>query len=142
MKMAKSRRTAAARVLLLLATVVLLVHYYSSKVSAWAAAPLPDGCKVESGHDYPSFWNRTALLVCEGVHRPERVCIVGGGSSGVHMGWLLRRRGFDNTVLFEKNGRLGGDAWTRERQNVRGHQHDGQHFGTAFVWNVRVEPRR
>ena len=23
------------------------------------------GCRVEAGHDYPSLWNATALLVCE-----------------------------------------------------------------------------
>ena len=39
---------------------------------------------------------------------------MGGGASGVHAAWLLRRRGFNRTTLFEQNaGRLGGKIWTR-----------------------------
>jgi len=73
-----------------------------------------DECILEPGFSYDSLWNETALRLCPGVARPERVCIVGGGSSGVHLGWLLKRRGFD-PVLFERKNRLGGDIWTRHR---------------------------
>ena len=39
---------------------------------------------------------------------------MGGGASGVHAAWLLRRRGFNRTTLFEQNAdRLGGKIWTR-----------------------------
>ena len=71
-------------------------------------------CHLEHIH-YPSLWNTTALRVCEGPARPERVCIVGGGPAGVHLGWLLKRRRFTNVTIFERNSRLGGDVWTRER---------------------------
>ena len=45
----------------------------SSSASAGAHAHAPArmrvspgvGCRVEAGHDYPSRWNATALLVCE-----------------------------------------------------------------------------
>lgn len=70
-------------------------------------------CELEPGYSYDSLWNETALRVCNGT-RSERICIIGGGSSGVHLGWLLKRRGF-NPVLFEKNDRLGGNIWTRTR---------------------------
>jgi uncharacterized protein (TIGR03792 family) len=64
---------------------------------------------------YPGLWNRTSLRKCTGATRPEKMCIIGGGSSGVHMGWLLKRRGFENTVLYEQNDRLGGFVWTRPK---------------------------
>ena len=62
---------------------------------------------------YPSVWNETALRVCTGSPRPERVCVVGGGFAGVHMAWLLKRRLFTNITVFEASSRTGGDAWTR-----------------------------
>ena len=78
-------------------------------IIAYVAA---EDCFLEPGYSYDSLWNETSLRVCPGVIRSERVCIVGGGSSGVHLGWLLKRRGF-SPILFEKNSRLGGDIWTR-----------------------------
>ena len=70
-------------------------------------------CSLEPNHNYPSRLNKTTLLVCNDT-KQERVCIVGAGSSAVHMGWLLRRRGFVNTVLFEREDRVGGKIWTHE----------------------------
>jgi hypothetical protein len=70
-------------------------------------------CQIEPGHHYPSRLNQTTLRVCNDT-KAERVCIVGAGSSAVHMGWLLRRRGYVNTVLFEKMDRIGGKIFTHE----------------------------
>ena len=46
------------------------------------------------------YVNRTTLRTCTGGIRPEKR-IIGGGSSGVHMGWLLND-GFENTILYEQ----------------------------------------
>ena len=74
----------------------------------------PQGrCAQEPGRSYPSPHNSTALLRCE-LPRPERVCVVGGGLSGLHMAWLLRRRGFANTTVFEKEHMLGGKIRTHK----------------------------
>ena len=98
-------------------------------------------CHLEPIH-YPSLWNTTALRVCEGPPRPERVCIVGGGPAGVHLGWLLRRRRFTNVTIFESNARLGGDVWTRERPATAA---DGDNItrelGAAFLSPDYVEVR-
>lgn len=91
-----------------------------------------DECALEAGVQYDSLWNETALRVCE-RQRHERVCIVGGGSSGVHMGWLLKRRGFGNTVLFEQNDRLGGDIWTRFDLSSNPHDTVTRELGAAFL---------
>jgi len=81
---------------------------------SFSSSPLNDGldCYVESGYDYPSLWNTTALRICKGPPRKEKICIVGAGLSGLHLGWLLKRRGYENTVVFEENNRTGGKAFT------------------------------
>ena len=98
-------------------------------------------CHLEPIH-YASLWNLTALRVCEGPPRPERVCIVGAGPAGVHLGWLLRRRRFTNVTIFESNSRLGGDVWTRERPATAA---DGDNItrelGAAFLSPDYVEVR-
>lgn len=93
-------------------------------------------CYVEPGYNYDSLWNTTALRLCkslDGKPRPEKVCIVGGGSSGTHLGWLLKRRGW-NPVLFERNGRLGGEIWTRYRlPSDDGGDNVTRELGAAFL---------
>jgi hypothetical protein len=70
-------------------------------------------CRQETNvPNYSSTYNKTALLQCINGTRPEKMCIVGAGSSGIHMGWLLKRRGFVNTVVYERRNRTGGDIWT------------------------------
>jgi hypothetical protein len=49
-------------------------------------------CHIEKGHSYDSLLNDTSLLKCNDL-RGENICIIGGGLSGIHMGWLLKRRG-------------------------------------------------
>ena len=83
-------------------------------LAALVVPSVADDCSLEPGYAYNSLWNETSLRVCPGVSRPEKVCIVGGGSSGTHLGWLLKRRGF-SPVVFERNNRLGGEIWTRYR---------------------------
>ena len=43
----------------------------------------------------------------------KRICIIGGGISGLTAAFLLKKRGFDVT-LFEKSGRVGGNVQTVE----------------------------
>mmetsp|Transcript_66261 Transcript_66261/g.133494 ORF Transcript_66261/g.133494 Transcript_66261/m.133494 type:complete len:202 (+) Transcript_66261:226-831(+) len=109
---------------------VLLVSYAVAVVYA------DTSCFLEPGFSYESLWNETALRICPGVERSEKVCIVGGGSSGVHLGWALKRRGFE-PVVFERNGRLGGEVWTRHRvPNPEGVDDDDdvtRELGAAFL---------
>ena len=73
--------------------------------------PQDDGldCGIEPLHHYASTWNVTSLTVCRGDARPEQVCIVGAGMSGLHMGWLLKRK------AKRQGGRQGlhPDRWRR-----------------------------
>ena len=63
-----------ARVMLAAAMTVCVVAATSPPSSSSSASTAPParmrvspgvGCRVEAGHDYPSLWNATALLVCE-----------------------------------------------------------------------------
>jgi len=85
-----------------------------SRLLPLSRAPDDLDCGIESGSKpYSSLYNLTSLKKCTGpTSRAEKVCIVGGGSSGIHLGWLLKRRGFNKTVVFERNDRIGGDVWT------------------------------
>jgi hypothetical protein len=68
---------------------------------------LAKNCHIEKGYSYDSFLNDTSLLKCNEL-RNEKICIIGGGLSAVHMGWLLKRRGeqwfrpimIQNSLLF------------------------------------------
>jgi hypothetical protein len=102
-------------------TGIILAHLTFSSITANSK------CFLEKGHVDESQWNETALLKCHEM-RTENICIVGGGLSGVHMGWLLKRRGssfsssplhsfssgFQNTVVFEKDLEPGGMIYTSE----------------------------
>jgi hypothetical protein len=90
-------------------------------------------CFLEKGHVDESLWNETALLKCHDM-RTENICIIGGGLSGIHMGWLLKRRGsppaslsffphspppsgFQNTIVFERDLLPGGMIYTSENSD-------------------------
>ena len=93
-----------------------------------AVAQAADSCYMEQGHSYDSKLNLTTLRKCNDT-KSDRVCIVGSGSSAVHMSWLLKRRGYINTVMYEKEDRIGGKIWTHQPQPgdvVR-------ELGTAFL---------
>ena len=44
------------------------------------------------------------------MERDERICIVGGGPAGTSMAMYLEKAGYDNYVIYEKSGRVGGKA--------------------------------
>lgn len=59
------------------------------------------------------------MLTCTAIHVSKRIAIVGGGAAGLAAGYFLRRD-FEPT-LFEKEPRLGGNAYTftaRDGQDV------------------------
>ncbi|MEN0061041.1 MAG: FAD-dependent oxidoreductase [Myxococcota bacterium] len=65
-------------------------------------------------------WNPAEVARRTSRQRDERrVCIIGGGASGIHMAWLLRRRGFRNVTVFERNDYVGGKVLTLEAGGVK-----------------------
>ena len=112
-------------------------------VALGAVHPLPMAppglrCGHEGVVPYPSPLNATATRICEGTQRPQRVCVVGGGMSGVHLAWLLRRRGFLHTRVFERDGRLGGKIQSRPGAELDGITRE---LGAAFLSPDYVETR-
>jgi hypothetical protein len=57
----------------------------------------------------------------------ERIAIVGAGAAGIHMAYLLKRKGFQNIVVYEKSDRVGGKSLTI---NYRNTLHE---MGTCYV---------
>ena len=131
----RDRATTPRQVAVALAIVVAL--FLIAETNARKFAPPPAGLvgMDAPAYNYPGMWNKTTLRTCM---RPEKICIVGGGSSGVHMGWLLKRRGFQNTVLFEQNNRLGGFVWTRQADDQTNVTRE---LGAAFLSPDYVEVR-
>lgn len=74
----------------------LLLACSSLLVFSRVAPPPHNSCHVEEGYEYDDHMdgknNATSLRVCDDV-REEKICVVGGGLSGVHISWLLKRRG-------------------------------------------------
>eukprot|EP00038_Savillea_parva_P027501 m.59947 g.59947 ORF g.59947 m.59947 type:complete len:550 (-) comp7925_c0_seq1:99-1748(-) len=70
-------------------------------------------CHQDDSHPYASRWNTTTNLVCQpSTINQTRVCIVGAGVAGIHLAWLLARRGYTNLTVFESTDHVGGKAWT------------------------------
>eukprot|EP00092_Neocalanus_flemingeri_P048583 GFUD01055484.1.p1 GENE.GFUD01055484.1~~GFUD01055484.1.p1 ORF type:complete len:620 (-),score=86.20 GFUD01055484.1:6-1865(-) len=46
-----------------------------------------------------------------GPELKDRVCIVGAGASGIHMALSLKKRSYENVVVFEKSIRVGGKCY-------------------------------
>lgn len=46
-----------------------------------------------------------------GPELDDRVCIVGAGASGIHMAISLKKRNYENVVILEKSGRVGGKSF-------------------------------
>ncbi|UUX34705.1 FAD-dependent oxidoreductase [Fundicoccus culcitae] len=42
----------------------------------------------------------------------KKIAIIGGGISGLSASWFLKKKGYTNVTLFEKNNRVGGQAET------------------------------
>ena len=47
----------------------------------------------------------------------SKIGIVGAGPAGVHMAYMLKKKGFDNIIIVEKSNRIGGKSKT---MRVRG----------------------
>lgn len=58
--------------------------------------------------DFPS--KGTPFPTIAGPKPNDKVCIVGGGPAGIHMASSLKERGFQNLIIFEKTGRVGGKS--------------------------------
>lgn len=43
----------------------------------------------------------------------DRICIVGAGLAGAYMAYLLKKNGYKNIVILEKNNRIGGKCHTQ-----------------------------
>jgi len=69
------------------------------------------------GHD--ARWNphEAARRICK-TKDDRRVGIIGAGMGGVHMAWLLRRRGFRSVTVLERNDYVGGKVLTVEEGGV------------------------
>lgn len=48
----------------------------------------------------------------------ERIAIVGAGPSGIHMAYLLKKKGFQNVVVLEKSNRVGGKSYTVKHRDT------------------------
>ena len=57
----------------------------------------------------------------------DKIAIVGAGSAGVHMAYLLKKAGFKNVKIFEETSRIGGKCHT---VSYRGANHD---LGAVFL---------
>ncbi|XP_062601049.1 uncharacterized protein LOC134262697 [Saccostrea cucullata] len=60
----------------------------------------------------------------------DRIAVVGGGISGVHMASLLKERGFKNIEIFEQRNELGGKAKSRFYRGVY------NEFGTNYMSDI------
>ena len=63
-------------------------------------------------------------------HAPRKDLHRRAGASGIHLAWLLRRRGFNNTVIFEQRDRIGGYVWT---DNAHPQDNITRELGAAFL---------
>ena len=57
----------------------------------------------------------------------EKIAIVGAGPAGIHMAYLLKKKGFKNIVVYEKTGRIGGKSLTVEHRSTL------HEMGTCYV---------
>ncbi|HCW55097.1 MAG TPA: hypothetical protein DGT58_01100, partial [Erysipelotrichaceae bacterium] len=46
------------------------------------------------------------------MDKNTRICIVGGGPAGTSMAMYLEKHGYNNYVIYEKSGRVGGKAFS------------------------------
>ena len=53
----------------------------------------------------------TPFPAIPGPNKDDRVCIVGAGPPGVHMGMRLKQLGHDNVTIFEKSNKVGGKSY-------------------------------
>ena len=46
------------------------------------------------------------------MEKTARIAIIGGGPSGLSAGMYLEKKGYENYVIYEKSGRVGGKCWS------------------------------
>ena len=57
----------------------------------------------------------------------DRIGIVGAGTAGIHMAYLLKEKGFKDITIFEKSDRIGGKSKTVNYRGVP------QEMGTCYI---------
>ena len=48
----------------------------------------------------------------------DKIAIVGAGAAGIHMAYLLKKKGFQNIVVYETTNRIGGKSLTVKHRNT------------------------
>lgn len=48
----------------------------------------------------------------------DKIAIVGAGAAGVHMAYLLKKKGFTNIEILESNNRIGGKSFSPVHRNI------------------------
>ena len=61
------------------------------------------------------------------VNPGDRIAIVGGGIAGLHMAYMLKKKGFERVTVLEKKPYIGGKIWS--------YQYDGmvQEMGACYT---------
>lgn len=65
----------------------------------------------------------------------QRIAIVGAGLAGLHMSYLLKKKGFTNVVVLEKESRIGGKVMTKWIAGIpheMGAVYTGAHYRTSL----------
>ncbi len=62
-------------------------------------------------------------------NKESKICVIGGGAGGVHMATLLKKKGYSNITILEKEQKIGGKANTI---TVNNHRYD---TGTVFTYS-------
>lgn len=62
----------------------------------------------------------------------KKILIIGGGISGIYLGYLLKKDGFTIKIL-EANDRIGGRIYTKKVQNTK------VELGAAWLWRYNPE---
>jgi uncharacterized protein with NAD-binding domain and iron-sulfur cluster len=52
------------------------------------------------------------------MNRTKKIAIVGAGAAGVHMAVSLKKRGFNNIIIFEKSHRIGGKTCSIQQNGL------------------------
>ena len=74
----------------------------------------------KNNNNFKDQIKETTFFKCN-EKKEENICIIGGGISGIHMGWLLKRRGYQNILIFEKSINIGGmiQTYSNNENNQR-----------------------
>jgi monoamine oxidase len=62
----------------------------------------------------------------------KKIIILGGGLSGIYLGYQLKKTGFSIKIL-EANNRIGGRIYTKNSKNTK------VELGATWLWNYNKE---